>query len=157
MAKPVFLIVDNFYNASWDLACNLLRLYEHAGENNSDHVQQTVLDTDKHLPLTIPSILEQFRKYAHPFLDLQGADLPHEQHLPYMQIEDSLKETVFPGLDVLCEHWQALHDGSPERLHANEPDQFTLFRQSCSYLRIEIENTIITNTSFKVHDMKPTV
>lgn len=152
MSNTAFQIVDDFYNASWDLACNLFRLYEHPDDKTA--CQQNVLDHETALPLTIPALRAQFDKYARPFIDLTGQDLPTEQHLPYSIIEDCLNETIIPGLDVLGEDWQALY-GSTEPRHETEPAAITLLRQGCSHLRLEIENTIITNASGMVHDMKP--
>ena len=152
MSDTTFQIVDDFYNASWDLACNLFRLYEHPGDKTA--LQQNVLDHDIGLPLTVPAIRAQFDKYTRPFMDLTGQDLPLEQHLAYMTIEDCLNETIIPGLEVLGDDWQDLY-GSTEPKHETEPDAVTLLRQGCSHLRIEIENTIITSASGMVQEMKP--
>lgn len=146
MSKPVFNIVDDFYNASWDLAENLFRLNLRAGDDNA--LQVNVVDPEiGDLPLTVPAVCTQFKKFADPFLKLEGRNLPQEQHLPYMEIEDCLNETVLPALDVLTELWDDVLSGGE--------DAQSRFDQSCIYINRTIEMVIIPQASGMAKDMKP--
>ncbi|MDB5492456.1 MAG: hypothetical protein JWO78_2305 [Micavibrio sp.] len=144
MPKPVFTIVDDFYNASWDLAESLFRLYGNIDEKNA--LQINVLENETPKPLTIPAIRQHFQKYADSFLALEGSDLPQDQHLPFMQIEETMNETILPGLDVLDEAWQDFNTSAFD---------YKLLLTGCSHIRIELEQMIIPNAKSMVLELKP--
>lgn len=122
-------IIEDFYDAAWDLGADLIYLRDKALTGG-----ETSASPD--------SITANFREKATPFLKLTGDDLPPEMHLPFMQIEETLNESVFPGLMVLEEEWQN-HFHSTQPKHADEAPSLAIINNGCASLCNTIEMEII--------------
>jgi hypothetical protein len=135
----LIILATEFYDAAWDLAERL-----------------TVLPTDLSAPpgdapATPAAIHGAFKKAALPFLDLTGKDIPQQLHIAFDQIDTSVRESIFPGAEILQEEWDA-YRALP---NPTEPDRLR-FASMCAEMIEAMEMTVIPLTSRLVRTLRET-
>lgn len=117
--------------AAWDLAERLCLLPEGVTE-----------DTPEFNPHSISS---PFKDAAQTFLGLTGADIPVELHLPFDEIDITVRQEILPALDIIQEEWDRLRGHVSTSTYSEE--DMTSFARKCTYLCNKIELEVIIRAS----------
>lgn len=96
--------------------------------------------------------LTAFKKAALPFLDLDGQQVPETLHLEFDQIDTTVRNEIFPAMEILQEEWDTL--SATQTPAISQPVQFA---SMCADLIRTIELEIIPLTSHMDRNLCPTI
>ncbi len=129
-------LTNEFYDAAWDFSTRLCLL--------SDKLN---LPPDK--DMNPDTLIQNYKKEISPFLDLQGTDIPKEHHAVYDQVDTTMRQEVFPALEVLTETWNELREKMPNITY----EARLRFAEQCVYIGNLIEMSVIAQSSEMRNDL----
>ena len=88
-------LTETFYDASWDFSTRLCLLPNQLTSQDDPEIQPDF-------------IIAKYKEEIGPFLNLEGKDIPRTHHTTFDQLDTTIRNEVFPALDVLKEEWDEL-------------------------------------------------
>ena len=133
----VLELATAFYDSVWDFSTRVILLTDHFKEDGGTGINPQ-------------DMLKDFKQRAMPFLDLQGDNLPANVLILFDQIDETMREELFPGYDVLVEEW----DDLKSREESLTKDDMLVFAEKIALWVNQMEMYVIAQTSNLIAELK---
>lgn len=145
MNQTPFSLVEEFYQATWDLSWDLYHLSLKASEALEELRIKPIIDSNPEPKSSAYKIVAQ------KFMDLDIENFPIDCHVDNDLINLCLKEEIIPRLSILQEEWEQATDhqnkdnGEVRLMGEQTSDSLRLIRTTCLAICEELEMQILAN------------